>query len=294
MVSHPGISRTISEAGQDGTPPPVSILILTLNEEQNLPSCLEAINWCDDIVVLDSFSNDRTADIAGKSGARVFQRTFDNFAGQRNFALEQIDFRHEWILHLDADEIVTEALHREIGSVIRNSDFDAYHVPSKMMFMGQWLRYAGMYPSYQVRLTRSPDFRFKQVGHGQKADIPPEKTGTLTEPYLHYSFSGGLDDWFEKHNRYSSDEAKAAIAHRRDGRLDLTGLFSSDHSRRRLAIKMLASRLPFRPLMRFLYMYLFRLGFLDGLAGFTYCRLMAIYEFMITSKIREIRNREHH
>ena len=272
----------------------VSILILTLNEEQNLPACLEAIDWCDDIVVLDSFSSDHTVDIAGQAGARVFQRTFDNFAGQRNYAMENIEFKHEWIFHLDADEIITEPLHREIEQAILKPDFDAYNIPSKMMFMGQWLRYSGMYPSYQVRLTKQPVFKFKMVGHGQKANIALEKIGTLTEPYLHYSFSRGLDDWFEKHNRYSSDEAEAAIAHRRDGRLDLGGLLSRDHSRRRMAMRTLVFRLPFRPMIRFLYMYLFRLGFLDGSAGFTYCRLMATYEFMITSKIREIRNREHH
>ena len=271
---------------------PVSILILTLNEEQNLSACLDAIAWCDDIVIIDSFSSDHTMEIAGQTNARIFQRKFDNFAGQRNFALENIDFKHEWTFHLDADEIFTEALHGEIEQAIANPAFDAWHVPSKMMFLGKWLRYSGMYPSYQVRLTRGPDFRFKQVGHGQKADTAPEKIGTLTEPYLHYSFSKGLNDWFEKHNRYSSDEAEAAVAHRLDGRLDCGGLFSNDHSRRRLAMRALVFRLPFRPLLRFLYMYVIRLGFLDGVAGFTYCRLMATYEFMITCKIREIRNRD--
>jgi len=270
----------------------VSVLILTLNEEQNLPACLKAIAWCDDIVVMDSFSSDRTVELATTAGARVEQRKFDSFAGQRNFALQQIEFKHEWVFHLDADEIFTEVLFEEIEKAILNPEFDAYRVPSKTMFLGQWLRYSGMYPSYQVRLTRSPGFRFKQVGHGQKADIPLEKIATMKEPYLHYSFSKGLSEWFEKHNRYSSDEAEAALAHRLSDSIDWIGLFSFDPSRRRMAMRGLVFRLPMRPLLRFLYMYLFRRGFLDGYAGFIYCRLMATYEFMITSKIRELRSRD--
>ena len=271
---------------------PVSILLLTLNEEQNLPACLEAIAWCDDIVLVDSFSSDRTVEIAEAHGVRVFQRKFDHFAGQRNYALEEVAFKHEWVFHLDADEIFTEALQKEMEEAIGNPAFDAWRVPSKTMFLGQWLRYSGMYPSYQVRLTRSPGFRFKQVGHGQKADIPLEKIGTLNEPYLHYSFSKGLTEWFEKHNRYSSDEAAAALAHRLSDSVDWAGLVSADPSRRRMAIRGLVFRMPMRPLLRFLYMYLFRRGFLDGRAGLTYCRLMATYEFMIICKIREIKSRD--
>lgn len=266
---------------------PVSILLLTLNEEQNLPACLDAVSWCDDIVLVDSFSTDRTVEIAEAYGVRVYQRRFDNFAGQRNYALDQVEFEHEWIFHLDADEIFTDALRLEMEMAIENPAFDAWRVPSKMMFLGKWLRHSGIYPSYQVRLTRSPDFRFRQVGHGQKEDIPLERIGTLTEPYLHYSFSKGLHEWFEKHNRYSSDEAEAALAHKHGEHMDWAGLFASDPSRKRMAMRALVFRLPFRPLLRFLYMYIFRLGFLDGSAGYIYCRLMATYEWMIVCKIKE-------
>jgi len=271
---------------------PVSILLLTLNEEQNLPACLDAISWCDDIVVMDSFSSDRTVELATKAGARVEQRKFDSFAGQRNFALQHIEFKHEWVFHLDADEIFTEALFEEMEKAIRNPCFDAYNIPSKMMFMGKWLRYSGMYPSYQVRLTRRPVFQFKMVGHGQRADIAVEKIGTLHEPYLHYSFSKGLDDWFERHNRYSADEARASLAHRLNEQVNWAGLFARDADQRRLAIKGLVFRLPFRPFFRFIYMFFLRFGFLDGMAGLTYCYLVTTYEFMISCKIREIQTLE--
>lgn len=268
---------------------PVSILVLTLNEEANLPACLAAVGWCDDIVVLDSFSQDNTVAVARGLGARVFQRRFDNFAGQRNHALDTIEFRHEWILHIDADEIITPALRDEILRVITSDAYDAYRVPSKMMFFGRWLRYSGLYPSYQGRLGRRGRFRFKQVGHGQREDIPPERVGTLAEPYLHYSFSKGLTEWVEKHNRYASDEARETVAMLGGRRgFDWVGMVSPQPTRRRRALKDLFYRLPFRPTLRFFYMYVVRRGFLDGRAGFTYCRLLAIYEYLIALKTREL------
>jgi glycosyltransferase involved in cell wall biosynthesis len=269
----------------------ISILILTLNEEKNLPSCLEAVSWCDDIVVLDSHSNDRTAEIAERYGARVFFRNFDDFARQRNYALQNIPFKHEWIFHLDADEIMTEGLRFEMKQNIQATSYDAFRVPSKMMLFGKWLRFSGMYPSYQVRLTRYPVFKFRQIGHGQKEDIDQSRIGILKNPYLHYSFSKGFRDWFEKHNRYSDLEAEESLRHLSSGYVNWAGLLSSDATLRRRSLKELSFRLPFRPLGRFIYMYILRLGFLDGIPGFLYCNLMAFYEFMILMKLREIKRR---
>jgi glycosyltransferase involved in cell wall biosynthesis len=267
----------------------ISILVLTLNEEANLPACLAAVAWCDDIVVLDSYSRDDTVAVAKRLGARVYQRAFDSFAGQRNHALDTIEFSNEWILHLDADEIITHELHTEMLHAIRDGRYDAYQIPSKMMFFGQWLRYSGMYPSYQVRLGHRERLRFKQVGHGQREDLAPERVGTLTQPYLHYSFSKGLTDWLEKHNRYATDEARETVKRlEASAHIDWTGLGSGDQSRRRRALKELAYRLPFRPTLRFFYMYVLRGGFLDGQAGLTYCRLLAIYEYLIVLKTREL------
>ena len=268
----------------------ISVLLLTLNEAANLPACLEALAWADDVVVLDSFSQDETVAVAERLGARVYQRAFDDFAGQRNYALDQIPFQHEWVLHLDADEIVTPALQAEMAAAVAAGRYDAWRVPSKMMFMGRWLRYSGLYPSYQVRLGHRDRFRFKQVGHGQREDLAPERVGTLTEPYLHYSFSKGLSDWVEKHNRYASAEAREAVRLlATGGGTDWAGLLAREPTRRRRALKALSIRLPLRPLLRFLYMYLLRRGFLDGRAGLTYCRLLAIYEYLIVLKTRELR-----
>jgi glycosyltransferase involved in cell wall biosynthesis len=150
---------------------PISILIITFNEEENLRACLDAIDWCDDIVVMDSFSTDGTVEIAKKYGAHVYQRQFDDFADQRNFALANCRFKHGWVFHLDADEIITDELKSEMEMEIKNATVDAFRVPSKMIMFGKWLRYSGMYPAYQVRLGRVGVLRFKQVGHGQREDI---------------------------------------------------------------------------------------------------------------------------
>lgn len=271
---------------------PVSVLLLTLNEAGNLPGCLAALDWCDDIVVLDSFSTDDTVAVAEAGGCRVLRRRFDDFAGQRNFGLAAVDWKHDWVLHLDADEIVTPALAAEMGRALGDPGRDAYRIPSRMMFRGRWLRHAGMYPAYQVRLTRSRGFRFKQVGHGQKEDVDPARVGTLHASYLHYSFSKGIGEWIDKHNRYAAQEAAEGLRIRAGGGIRWRDLVSGDAYRRRQALRRLAVFLPFRPWLRFGYMFFLRRGFLDGMAGFHYCCLLSIYEYFILLHMDSLRRRE--
>ncbi len=271
----------------------ISVLLLTLNEESNLPHCLAALDWCDDVVVLDSFSTDNTLEVADSYGARVVQRRFDSFAGQRNFGLDTIEFKHEWILHLDADEIVTPALVAELQKVVREGDKCAYQIAPKLMFMGRWLRHSSMYPCYQVRFGRADKLRFVQVGHGQRESLGPEQIGVLREGYLHYSVSKGIADWFERHNRYSTDEARQCIELRQRGFGSLRSIWRErDRLRRRRRLKELSIRLPFRPFLRFMHAYIWHRGVLDGGPGFLYCQMLAAYEFMITSKVTELRYRD--
>jgi glycosyltransferase involved in cell wall biosynthesis len=269
----------------------ISVLILTLNEEENLAACLDSIGWCDDILVVDSFSTDRTLDIAERRGCRLLQRRFDSFASQRNFGLEKGNWKHDWVLHLDADEVVTPDLRDELLRTARGGAKDAYRLASKMMFQGRWLKHSGMYPCYQVRFGRRDKLRFVQVGHGQREALPGEALGTLREPLLHYSFSKGLDDWFEKHNRYSTQEAQHQIAGGPTKRLPLGSFGSRDPVVRWRAMKELSSRLPARPLFRFLYLFFFRLGFLDGIPGFHYSVLVSIYDYMIVAKTDELKRK---
>jgi glycosyltransferase involved in cell wall biosynthesis len=267
----------------------ISVVILTLNEELNLPRCLEAISWCDDVLIVDSFSSDATLKIADEYGVRVVQRAFDSFAGQRNFALDQCDLKYEWIFHLDADEVMTPDLSAEILGCIAATDKDAYRVSSKLMFHGKFLRHAGLFPWYQVRLGRRGKLRFTQVGHGQREQLPSHTIGTLKNSLLHFPFEKGIDDWIEKHNRYSTDEARQNVYGYADDDLPVLDLLSIATDRRRRAAKQIFRRLPCRTTIRFIYMYLFRGGILDGKAGFTYCRLLAWYEWLIVLKEREIK-----
>ena len=267
----------------------ISVLILTHQEERNLPRCLEALAWCDDIVVLDSFSTDATTDVARRYGARVLQRPFDSFAGQRNHALAHGGLRHEWVLHLDADEVVTPELRDEMLAVVGTTSRHAFWVTSKLIFRDRWIRHAGMYPTYQVRLGRRDQLHFTQVGHGQRETLPLEQIGRLANPFLHFSFSKGVAEWVEKHNRYSTAEALHTVHARRPGhRASISALFKGDAIARRRAAKVLVARIPGRAIFRFVYLYFLKLGFLDGAAGYAYCRLVSMYELMIELKIREL------
>ncbi|KCZ47302.1 hypothetical protein HY17_18800 [Hyphomonas sp. CY54-11-8] len=254
-------------------------MLLTFNEEKNLPSCFSALEWCDDVVVLDSGSTDRTVAIAKSNGARVLERPFDDFAGQRNWGLDNGDFVHEWVLHLDADEITTPEFIASLSKAEPDEGIDAYQIPSKMMLFGRWIKHAGMYPTYQVRLGHRDRLRFKQVGHGQREDLPAERVAIFDTPYLHYSFSHGLFGWLQKHVRYARDEA-ALIFDIRNGSSQIeSGL---DATSRRRSAKSKAAKLPvtLRPILRFLYIYFWKQGFRDGRAGFAYALMLSVYEGM--------------
>jgi glycosyltransferase involved in cell wall biosynthesis len=266
----------------------ISVVILTLNEADNLPRCLESIRWCDDVLIMDSSSTDDTAAIAQAAGARVLTRPFDTFANQRNHAMEQGALRHPWVLHLDADEVVTSELRDELQALAAgtNAGQPVYRVPSKLIFMGRWLRYSGMYPAYQVRFGRREHLRFVDHGHGQRESLPPEQVGTVSAPFDHYNFSKGINDWFARHLRYARAEAEQALAERREA-LHWGHLLGRDPTVRRRALKRLANRMPFRPALRFAYAYFVRRGFLDGVAGFRYARMLGIYQYFIDLNMLE-------
>jgi glycosyltransferase involved in cell wall biosynthesis len=270
-----------------------STVILTFNEETNLPRCLASLAGCDDIVVVDSGSGDRTQEIARSAGIRVVERKFDTFAGQRNFANEHIPFKHSWILHLDADECMTPALFAEIESVCREDSKSAFLIANKLMFMGRWIRHVTTYPTYQARLVRLGEAAFKIAGHGTVLERSARGTGVLREPYIHHNFSKGLADWLTRHNQYSSAEA-ARIVQERSSFTQSWSQFRRGETpeARRQGLKRCADFIPLRPFVRFVYLYFLKLGFLDGRAGFDYSVLMAFYDFLIKIKVRELRQRE--
>jgi glycosyltransferase involved in cell wall biosynthesis len=271
-------------------PGQVSILILTLNEEINIGACLDSVSWCDDVVVLDSLSSDRTRDIAEARGARVFTRPFDNWSAHQNWAVGNIEFRHPWVLYLDADERCEDALRVEVLRRARSdAPESAFRVRRKDFFMGRWLRHAQLYPTWLVRLFRPQKIRYERLVNPVAVIEGP--TGALDAHIIHYPFSHGVSHWIARHNRYSDMEA-LEVAKARQEHLPARRLWSGDPNERRRVLKNVFFRLPARPLIKFAYYYGWRRGFLDGRAGLTYSALQSIYEYMIDCKYLEFRRRQ--
>lgn len=268
--------------------PPVSVLVLTKNEEQDLPGCLESVAWCDDVHVLDSYSDDATVATAEQFGAHVAQRRFDNYAAQRNWALRNMPFKHPWLLSIDADERVTPELRDFIDAAVRDpGDYVAFRIRRRDFFMGTWLKHIQATP-YYVRLYRHEQMRFERPVHEQATADGP--TGQIDGFLDHFPFSKGLSNWLDRHNAYSSFEAQQIVANRRERRpFSLKeALLNRDIHERRYHQKGLFYRLPCRPLLKFFLFYVVKRGFLDGRAGMTYAVLLSIYEQMIVYKTREI------
>jgi glycosyltransferase involved in cell wall biosynthesis len=265
----------------------ISVLILTYNEEINLPECLKSVSWCDDVVVFDSISTDKTSEIARSAGARVFQRPFDNYSRQREAARTTVPYKYPWVLALDADERVTPELRDEICSLnLASTPNAAFRMRRKDMFQDKWIRHATLYPSWFLRLYRNDAINYK----GRSVHEYPQTTGPvgiLGGHLLHFSFNKGLGDWLRKHVAYAEFEARENIAERGQS-LRPRDLFSRNPLARRAALKRLSLRLPFRPTLRFLYSYVMRLGILDGRAGLVYCRMIAMYEYFIVLQLREL------
>jgi len=265
-----------------------SVIILTLNEEQDLPHCLASLHECDDVVVLDSGSIDRTVSIAEAAGARVVANPFKNFGQQRTFAQHQIPFLHPWVFHLDADETMTPELRQECLEAAQRDDpqIDGYWVAPKMMFQGRWIPHCTDFPAYQARYVRAPSFQFIQVGHGQR-EAPDMRLAHLKHNYLHDLSSDGDAGWLAKHRRYA--ESEAAQHSEINQAVRWPQLFDRAALARRRALKRFSFQLPFRPTARFIYQYFLRRGFLDGAPGLHYCRLLRQYEQFVDAAMRRRR-----
>ncbi|MBI5692636.1 MAG: glycosyltransferase family 2 protein [Verrucomicrobia bacterium] len=263
-----------------------SVVVLTLNEERDLPRCLASAAASDDLVVLDSGSTDRTVAIARAAGARVFTRRFDHFAGQRNFAQTEIPFRHRWVFHLDADEQLTPELVAECQRAAARTDVDGFFAAPRMLWEGKWIPRCTDFPAWQARFVRVPEFRFVEVGHGQR-EAPGQRMERLQSSYLHDLSSGGESEWLEKHRRYARAEAAAHLAS--GSPPPWRDLLAGDALRRRRALKRVSFALPGRPALRFVYQYFLRGGWLDGAAGLRYCRLLSRYEGFVADEIRRQR-----
>ena len=238
---------------------------------------------------MDFGSTDGSIEIAQRVGARVLHRTFDNFANQRNFGVVEGKPTHDWVLHLDADEATTEEFRVRLDALEPREGIYAYLVPSKTIIFRHWLRYAGMYPTYQVRLGHRDRLRFRQVGHGQREELRPEQLAVFGEPYLHYNFSRGLADWLRRHLKYAQDDAHHLVALRKGQREASSKFFGEGKMSCRRFAKDVTSRLPIilRPPARFVYVLFWCRGFLDGEFGLLYALMLSVYEGMVAVLMAE-------
>ncbi len=263
---------------------PVSVVILTYNEEVSLPGALESCRWCDDVHVLDSGSSDRTVEIARQANTPVHHHTFESFGRQRNWAIDHIPTIHDWVFHLDADERFTPSLVGEMAHRLSaKPDVDGFLAPNKLILGGKWLKRSGGYPIYQTRLFHQERLRFSDHGHGQR-EAEGSRLEKLQEPYLHFAYSKGLDDWLVKHVRYSSQEA-AEVLRGAGADFQLSELLTRDTLRRRRALKALAYRLPARPTLRWAWTLFVQGGILEGRAGRTYADMLRTYDRLIQLKL---------
>jgi glycosyltransferase involved in cell wall biosynthesis len=242
----------------------LSVVVVTLNEEDRIRECLESVAWADELIVVDAESRDKTATIAREVTDHVFVRPWPGFAAQKNFGLEQAS--GDWILSLDADEAVSAALRAEIMAIVAaGGDHPGYAVPRRNVFWGRWIRHGGLYPDWQVRLFRRGRGRFVERSVHESVTIDGS-VGRLRGHLEHRSYRD-VADFLERADRYSTLAADEWLAAARRPRplLDLVG----------------------RPVGRFLGMYVARAGFLDGWRGFLLAVLYGYYVFLRSAKIWE-------
>ena len=265
----------------------VSVLILTKNEESNIERCIQAVSWSDDIVVFDSFSDDRTVELAKKLGVRVIQRKFDNWSAHQNWGVENIKFKHPWVYYTDADEICDDLLREELSRVEKTGKgYAAFQLRRKDYFTGRWLKRSQIYPTWITRIFRPEKIRYERLVN--PVAVVEGETGSLQGHIIHYPFSHGVGHWFDRHNKYSDMEAKDLIGEVA-GKFRFAELFSRNAATKRRVLKTLAYRMPGRPLLMFGYLYFFRLGLFDGLPGLRYSIMRSMYEYMIDLKVAELR-----
>ncbi len=278
-------------------PVPVSVLIPAKNEVINIGRCLAALEgWADEIVVVDSQSTDGTFQTAESFGAKVLQFHYQGgWPKKRQWALDTYPFRNEWILLLDADEILLPPIKEEIRAAIKSTNYDGYWLRFQIYFFGRQLKY-GDTQLWKLFLFRKGKGRYEKRLDKQDismSDIEVHEhvivdgnTGRLENPIRHENFNS-LDRYVQKHNEYSNWEARLYSGNPK-GEIKVS-LFGSQVERRRW-LKNTFLNWPGSSILAFLYKYFFRLGFLDGKAGFFYCCFQAIQVFHVKAKIYEIEN----
>ncbi len=274
---------------------PVSVIVPVKNEAENLRRCLPALAWADEVFVVDSQSQDSTADVARRLGAEVVQFQFNGvYPKKKNWALDNLAFRNDWVLIVDADEVVVPDLALEIARRTSADEADGFYLNMKYYFLGRRIKHCGYAEAWNLRLFKH------RLGRYEKMPVSPGAATGDNEAHEHVELLGTalrlkheLDHhayptvsiWVEKHNRYARWEAEMYDRFLSE---PIPRSIGSGKRFKRL-LKKVYLRLPMRPLVRFMYAYVVRLGFLDGKPGLAFCGLLAFYDFLAWANVYERR-----
>lgn len=267
----------------------ITILIPTYNVGGIIERCIKSALWADEVFVVDSFSTDNTVDIAKGMGARVVQHEYIYSAKQKNWAIPQAN--NEWVMVLDSDEVITDELRKEIESLLETGEiekYDGFAIPRPHYFLGKWLRWGGRYPLYNIRLFRR-ECRYEDRDVHAHIILPNNKVKELKGDMLHYS-DPDLSHFFSKFNRYTTYQANYMMKFAQGEKrieFDFKKVFSY-FSYMKSFIKDLWYFLPGASVMRFIYMYFLRLGFLDGKHGFLIALLYGFQDYVCKTKFLEL------
>lgn len=243
----------------------LSVTVIAGNAEGEIRDCLESVKWADEIIVVDSMSRDKTAEIAREYTDKVFLKEWGGYAAQKQFSLDQA--KNEWVFSLDSDERVSETLRDEIEGVLRNgTTLDGYYVPRRNFFLGQWIKRCGWYPGYQLRLFRKGKAKLneRKIHEAFLVDGP---IGYLTHDIIHHTHPT-IHETLSKVNEYSTLRAQEKASRKRVTALDLV----------------------LRPLAAFLQFYILKQGFRDGVYGLMVSMIHAITNAQTYMKIWELQN----
>jgi glycosyltransferase involved in cell wall biosynthesis len=270
---------------------PVSVVILTLNEEENIEYCLKSVfDWTDDIIIVDSFSKDSTIDIAKKYSPKIYQIEEGHWARIRNWVLKNIPTKYEWVLFLDADERLTEEIKQEISLVLkRDVEENGFYIKRRFIFLGRWLKHGGMYTEV-LRLFRKTSVKYLEFGDSEYA-VVKGKVGHLKNDIIHEDRKG-ISKWIEKHIKISEREAKR-IVEKQSANLALLGKNSEIEGKGRVRLRVeVWDKIPLllRPFLLFFYTYFLKLGFLDGVEGLVYHLFWSFwYRLLVYIRVRELK-----
>jgi len=271
---------------------PISILILTYNEEKNIEKCLESVcDWIKDIIIVDSYSTDSTLSIVKKYTDKIYQHKFENYSKQRNWALKNIPIESEWILNLDADHRITDELKAELIRTFLNKiddDLNGFLISRKTVFMNRWIKHGGHYPSYHAVLFRNGTGHCEERKYDQHF-VVSENVKKLNGDIVDV-VTDSLSNFIERHNLWSSAEVREQFNNTYNKQIQ-PKIFGNPIQRKRF-LRLIYNRFPLflRPFLYFLYRYFFRLGFLDGKEGLIFHFLQGFwFRFLIDAKIFEMK-----